>query len=177
MEATATRPTTAHQFDEAMIETVRQGFLSKMKFRIMLFFALPLGFKSRMWIKEFTRETCKVVLPYNRRNKNPFNSTYWAALGMGAEMASGVFITLFTRKQKPSVATIVVESNANYFKKAVGNTTFVYEGGKDIEDAIRKTIATGEPVQVSSYTPGYNDAGELVCEWTFVWSVKRRSSK
>lgn len=177
METATATPPVKHQFDENAIESFRVNFLSKLKFRAMLFAVLPMGFKSRMWIKKFTRETCEVVVPYNRRNKNPFNSTFWAVLGMGAEMASGSFITMFSRNQKPSVATIVVESNATYSKKAVGNTTFVCNAGPEIEAAFKETIATGEPVTVAAPTTGYNDAGEVVCEWVFVWSLKRRSSK
>jgi hypothetical protein len=130
-----------------------------------------------MYVKTLTRERCEVVLKYKWLNKNPFRSMFWAVLGMAAEMSSGAFTVLYTHGQKPSVATLVTGTSAKFYKKAVGRITFVCESGQMIADAVRQTVATGEGVEVTCPMKGINEAGEVVCEFSFTWSLKARLPK
>ncbi|MCB9232408.1 MAG: DUF4442 domain-containing protein [Bacteroidia bacterium] len=173
-ETTLTGQNAWPELDPRPIEYIRNNALNGFKFRLMLLGQLPMGFLCGMKIKELSDSTAKVTVPYKWLNKNPFRSTFWAVLGMAAEMSSGIFLMMYTYKQKPSVATLVVENSAKYYKKATGRTTFVFEGGMDIKNAIRQTMATGEPIEVVCPMKGFNDSGELLVEYSFTWSFKAR---
>ena len=59
------------------------------KFRMFLFWKLPAAFFSGVRIKEIDEERCVVTVPYKWLTQNPFRSTYFASLGMAAEMSTG----------------------------------------------------------------------------------------
>lgn len=166
--------TTAHTFDEKSLQAIMGVFTSPFKFRMMLLTRLPMGFLSGMRIHHIDRNRCEVDIRYKWLNKNPFKSTFWAVLGMAAEMSSGAMILLYTHGQKPSIATLVTATEARYYKKAVGRTRFICESGPDIAAAAAQTIATGEGVEVRCPMKGFNDQGELVAEFSFTWSLKAR---
>jgi acyl-coenzyme A thioesterase PaaI-like protein len=166
--------TTAFQFDEKALATIQSVFDSPFKFRMMLLTRLPMGFLSGMRIHKLERGRCEVDIRYKWLNKNPFQSTFWAVLGMAAEMSSGALILLYTHGQKPSIATLVTATEARYHKKAVGRTRFICESGEAIAAAVAQTVATGQGVEVRCPMQGFNDQGELVAEFAFTWSLKAR---
>lgn len=166
--------TTAFQFDEKAIAAIQSVFHSRFKFRMMLLTRLPMGFLSGMRIHHMDRDRCEVDIRYKWLNKNPFKSTFWAVLGMAAEMSSGAMILLYTHGQKPSIATLVTATEARYYKKAVGRTRFICESGPDIAAAAARTATTGEGIEVRCAMKGFNDQGELVAEFVFTWSLKAR---
>jgi hypothetical protein len=144
---------TSFSFDQVQIDR-----------RLLLMAILPMDFLTGMRIKVLTNERCEVVVRYKWLNKNPFRSTFWAVLGMTAEMSSGALLIMYTHKLKPSIAMLVVEQHSKYYKKAVGKTTFICESGKDIA------------AEVVCPMKGYNEAGDLICEYSFTWSLKARKS-
>jgi acyl-coenzyme A thioesterase PaaI-like protein len=162
------------QLNPEGIKYIQQNFTNSLKFRLALFNMLPMGFLSGMKVSELSHEKCVVSVPYKRLNKNPFKSTFWAVLGMAAEMASGAMLVMYTHKQKPSVAMLVVKCEGQFFKKATGITYFTCESGEMIKLAILKTLETGEAVEITCPTSGRDEKDELVAEFNFVWSVKRR---
>ncbi len=178
METTApTAPRAKFEFDEAKIRYIEDNFSNPFKFRLMMAKILPMGFLTGMRIKTLTRERCEVTVRYKWLNKNPFRSTFWAVLGMAAEMSSGALLTMFTHGQRPSIATLVVHQEGRFMKKAVGTITFVCESGADIKAAIEETAATGEPVTVVCPMSGFDEAGDVVAEFAFTWSFKARLKK
>lgn len=156
---------------------IQKAFSSPFKFRLTMFTQLPLGFWVGMRVRELNEDRCVVTVPYKRLNKNPFRSTFWAVLGMAAEMSSGAILTLYTYKQKPSISLLVGHQTGTFTKKAVGVTTFVCEAGQAIKAAVQKAAETGEAVEVLCPVKGYNAAQEVICEFTFTWSMKARSKK
>lgn len=168
---------TGFAFEEANVEYVRKNLTSPFKFRLLLFMQLPMGWLAGLKIRELDRKTCKVTVNYKRLNKNPFKSTFWAVLGMAAEMSSGAFIMMYTYKTKPSIASLVVENTGKYYKKAVGKTTFICHSGEDIANAIKRAVDTGQAQTVVCPMTGVDDAGDVVAEYSFTWSFKARSSK
>jgi hypothetical protein len=167
----------AFEFDPKQVAYIDNNFTNGFKFRMALFSMLPMGFLCGMRVRELNEKTCKVTVDYKWINKNPFKSTFWAVLGMAAEMGSGALLMRYTYKQKPSISMLVAKQTGVYHKKAVGRTTFICESGLDIQAAIRKTAETGEAVEVICPVKGYNDAKELICEFEFIWSMKARSQK
>lgn len=179
MESTATPTTTRakFEFDEARIKYIEDNFSNPFKFRLMLMKILPMGYLTGMRIKTLTRERCEVTVKYKWLNKNPYRSTFWAVLGMAAEMSSGALLTMYTHRQKPSIATLVVHQEGRFLKKAVGKITFICESGLEIKKAIQETAETGEPVTVVCPMSGYDEAGDVVAEFAFTWSFKARTKK
>jgi hypothetical protein len=165
------------QFDPAPMAYIQKAFSSPFKFRLTMFTQLPLGFWVGMRVRELNEDRCVVTVPYKRLNKNPFRSTFWAVLGMAAEMSSGAILTLYTYKQTPSISLLVGHQTGTFTKKAVGVTTFVCEAGQAIKAAVQQAAETGEAVEVLCPVKGYNAAQEVICEFTFTWSMKTRSKK
>lgn len=156
------------------IDFIKKNFGSKTKFRLAMFKMLPMGWLSGMTVTHLDEEKCSVQVPYKRWNKNPFKSTFWAVLGMAAEMSSGALLVMFTHKQKPSVAMLVVDCHGEFFKKATDVTTFTCEGGAQVKAAILETMASKNPVLIPLEMQGTNAAGEVVAKFKFTWSVKAR---
>jgi hypothetical protein len=140
-----------------------------------MFRKVPMAFLSGLKITELTEERCSVTVPYKRLNKNPFRSTYWAVLGMAAEMSSAALLTLYVYKQKPSMAMFIVNCSAEFIKRATDITTFVCNDGLKIKDALLEAAETEEPQLIECKSIGKNKAGEDVANFGFTWSVKVRS--
>lgn len=162
-------------FDEKQIQFIQRNFTNNFKFKLAMFKTAPMGYLSGMRVKELTDEKCAVTVPYKRLNKNPFHSTYWAVLGMAAEMSCAAMVVMYTFKQKPSIATLVVSCSGEFVKKATDVTTFVCNDGLKIKEAILKTIETKEPQIIKFSMTGKNKAGEDVAHFKFSWSFKVRS--
>ncbi len=164
------------QLEGRHIQSIQQSFSRGFKLKWILFWKVPMAFLSGLKITELTEEKCCVAVPYKRLNKNPFRSTYWAVLGMAAEMSTGALLIMYTHKQKPSVATLIVSCRAEFVKKATDVTTFVCHDGLKIKNALLQAIETNEPQLVECKVRGKNEAGEDVAYFGFTWSVKVRSA-
>lgn len=138
---------------------------------------LPMGTIAGLKIIELDDQQCKVTVPYKYINKNPFNTTYWAVLGMAAEMASGALVQMYTHKIVPSVSMFVTGCNGKFIKRAVGVTTFICNDGQLIADTIQKAIDTNEPQTIQSTVKGYDKDNVLLVDFSFEWSLKARSKK
>ena len=154
---------------------VKKNFKNSFKFRLLLFKILPMGFLSGMRIKELNEEECIVTVPYKWINKNPFKSTFWAVLGMAAEMSSGALIVMYIHGQKPTISLLVSKCESEFVKKAADVTTFTCNDGLIVKEAVTKAIKTGEAVTFSTSMTGKNKAGEDVAYFKFTWALKKRS--
>jgi len=144
------------------------------KFRMFLFSKIPSAFFSGIRIKEAGTDRCITTVPYKWFSQNPFRSTYFACLSMAAEMSTGVLSMAHVYKSKPAISMLVVKTEANYFKKAIGLTTFICEDGKLLQQTIETAIATAEGRQVTVKSTGTNKAGEMVAEFFITWSFKSK---
>ncbi|MRU25016.1 thioesterase, partial [Xylella fastidiosa subsp. multiplex] len=66
----------------------------------------------------------------------------------------------------------VANNKGNVTKKATGRITFTCNDGHLIEEAIQKTIATGEGQTFWMKSIGMNEQGVQVSEMDFEWSVR-----
>ena len=145
------------------------------KFRLFLLSKLPSAFFSGVRVREMNAERCVVSVPYKWFSQNPFRSTYFACLAMAGEMSTGTLGLAHIYKRKPGVSMLVVNVSANYYKKAVGRTTFTCEDGGLFKRMIEEAIRTGEARTVEAKTIGKNKEGEVVAEIVVVWSFKVRN--
>ncbi len=147
---------------------------SSFQFRLFLLMKLPAAFFSGIRIKEISKEKCTTSVPFNWLTQNPFRSTYFASLAMAAEMSTGVLAMMNTHKKNPPVSMLVTKMGANYFKKAKETTYFTCTQGLEIATVINNAAATSEPQIISVKSTGKNGNEELIAEFLFTWSFKKR---
>jgi hypothetical protein len=146
-----------------------------LKFRMFLFFRLPSAFFAGVRIREMDAETCMVTVPYKWFSQNPFRSTYFACLGMAAEMSTGALAMAHLHKINPPVSMLVTGIEGSFFKKAVDLTTFTCIDGGLIRQTIQDAILSGEGRTVKAKSVGKNKNGEVVAEFFINWSFKSKS--
>lgn len=144
------------------------------KFRIFLLFRLPSAFICGVRVRRMDEKHCVVTVPYKWLSQNPFRSTYFACLSMAAEMSTGVLAMAHVYKRNPPVSMLVVKVESEYFKKAVGKTTFTCEDGDALKQTIEESISSGEGKIYRSRSMGKNAAGEIVAEFYITWSFKAK---
>ena len=81
-----------------------QQMQSPLGFRAFLGLKLPLAAFAGLRVDEFTAERCAVSLPYGWRTQNPFNSIYFAAQCMAAELSTGALAMLAIQSSNESVS-------------------------------------------------------------------------
>lgn len=150
----------------------RKMVLNPGKFRMFLLAKIPSAFFSGVRVRNIAETSCAVSVPYKWFSQNPFRSTYFACLGMAAEMSTGALGMAYVYKHDPPVSMLIVKLEAEYFKKAVGLTIFTCEDGLLIRKAIEETVATGESRIVTAKSIGKNEKGELIAEFRVSWSFK-----
>lgn len=167
----------AFQFDQKNLRFVQRVLNNRLLFKIVMLFQVPLNFLTGMRIREINEDSCTVTVPYRWRNKNPFKSTFWAVLGMAAELSTGALVKMYTYKLEPSIAIIVGDCTGEFIAKAQDLTTFVCNDGRRIAATVKKAVKTGEPQEVLCKTIGYSQEGEEVARFTFTWKMKRREQQ
>jgi len=145
-----------------------------LRFRLFLFFNLPSAYFAGVRIKFISEEKCAVTVPYKWFSKNPFRSTYFACLAMAAEMSTGALTLSHIYKRSPSVSMLITDMTAEYYKKATAVTTFVCRDGIALRDAVEEAIAANGNNIITVKSTGTNEAGEMIAEFSFTWSLKVR---
>ena len=145
------------------------------KFRLFLLSKLPSAYFSGVRVRYADVEKCVVTVPYKWFSTNPFRSTYFACLGMAAEMSTGVLAMAHTYEQMPKMSMLVIRTEATYLKKATGITTFTCEDGRLIEQSVKEAMASGKGTAVSARSVGTDQQGNVVAEFIFTWSFKAKA--
>lgn len=145
------------------------------KFRMYLFYKLPAAFFSGVRVREIDEEKCITSVPYKWLTQNPFRSTYFASLAMAAEMSTGTLALGNVYKRTPPISMLLVNMQANYFKKATGTIFFTCEQGKEITSLVEDAIQTGEGKSIVVKSAGRNKDGDIVAEFLFTWSFKAKA--
>jgi hypothetical protein len=137
-----------------------------------MLFKLPLAYISGMRVQLITDTSAIVRIRHKWINQNPFNSMFWAAQGMAAEMSTGVLVMQEIKKSNRTVSMLVTRQESEFFKKATGKILFTCCGGNKIKEAIQKSIQTGEGQIVRLTSKGENEDGVIVASFLFEWSLK-----
>ena len=135
---------------------------------------LPLALLTGFKIVELDESRCVTRVKYGYLNKNPFRSTFWAVLGMAAELSTGAYALLATKGKEKSIATILISTHAEFVKKATGVTTFTCSNWLAFDKAVGRAIETGEPQTATGRSTGSNSDGETIALFEFTWSFKIR---
>jgi len=137
-----------------------------------LLFKIPSAYFSGVRVSKIDDDKVMVIVKHKWRNQNPFNSMYWAVQGMASELTTGVLVMKHIAASKRKISMLVTHQEADFFKKAKGIITFSCNDGKEIKNAIEKTIKTGEGQTIVLNSDGINEKGEKVSTFTYTWSVK-----
>ena len=133
---------------------------------------LPLAYLGGVRVRSITDKEVVVTIKHRWMNQNPFNSMFWAAQGMAAEMPTGVLVMKAIKDSKRRVSMLVTHQEAQFFKKATGRITFTCKGGDEIREAIQKSINTGEGQVIVLTSEGVNKDGVVVSNFQFHWSLR-----
>ncbi|ARV07834.1 thioesterase [Polaribacter sp. SA4-10] len=133
---------------------------------------LPLAFLGGVRVKSISDTEVVVSIKHRWMNQNPFNSMFWAAQGMAAEMPTGVLVMKAIKDSKSKVSMLVTHQEADFFKKATGSILFSCKGGNQIREAIQKSIKTGEGQVIVLTSEGKNKEGVVVSRFQFHWSLR-----
>jgi hypothetical protein len=153
------------------IKQVTSGFL----FSLFSLKELPMVFLAGVRVKELDADHSVTTVRHSYLTKNPFGSLYFACLAMAAELSSGVIAMMHVKDANPKVSMLVTGTRAEFMKKAKGRISFTCSDGKKIADVISETQKTGEGVTVEVKATGKDEAGDVVAEFVFVWSFKRKA--
>ena len=133
---------------------------------------LPLAYLGGVRVQTITNTEVKVSIKHRWINQNPFNSMFWAAQGMAAEMPTGVLVMKAIDDSNSKVSMLVTHQEAQFFKKATGTIVFSCTGGNEIREAIQQSINTGEGQVVVLTSEGKNKEGIVVSRFKFHWSLR-----
>ena len=137
-----------------------------------MLFKLPSAFICGVRVKQLEATKCVVSVKHRWINQNPFNSMYFAVQAMAAELSTGALVMYQIKKSNKKIAMLVANNKANFSKKATGRITFTCNDGAIIEEAINKTIASGEGQTFWMKSFGIDENGIQVSEMDFEWSIK-----
>ncbi len=135
-------------------------------------FKLPSAFLCGVRTKYIDDEKCIVTVKYKWINQNPFKSMFWAVQGMAAEFSTGALMIGKIQESGKRISMLVTTNKATFTKKATGKITFKCNDGHLIDEAIKKTIGTGEGQTIWMQSVGVNEEGIVVSTFNFEWSIK-----
>jgi len=142
-----------------------------LKFRLFLLSKLPAAYFAGLRFVKADATTCIVSVPFKWFTKNPFGSIYFACLSMAAEMTTGALAMAAIYKRPQRISMLIIQSEANYFKKAKSTVQFVCSEGERIAAAVEEAIQAGTST-VTVQSKGLNKEGEEVASFSFTWSFK-----
>ncbi len=138
-------------------------------------FKLPSAYLCGVRTKFIDNDKSIVTVRHRWINQNPFKSMFWAVQGMAAEFSTGALIIGKIQESGKRISMLVTSNNASFTKKATGKITFTCKDGRLIDDAIKKTITTGEGQTFWMQSVGLNEDGIAVSTFNFEWSIKVKS--
>ena len=151
--------------------------LTARKINMFNILKLPSVFLTGVRVAKISDESCTVRVKHRWINQNPFKSMFWAVQGMAAELSTGALVIMKIRETGKKVSMLVTNNNATFTKKATGKITFVCNDGHLIDEALKKSIETGEGQVVWMQSIGKNQDGVVVSTFNFQWSVKVKEQK
>jgi acyl-coenzyme A thioesterase PaaI-like protein len=148
-------------------------FNSGWQFRYFQLMKLPSLFFWGIKVHHIDSDRAEVTIPYRWTTQNPFGSIYFSAIAGAAELSTGLLA--FLAIEGNNISFLVVGVNGKFYKKATTKTLFICDQGQLIRDAVNRAISTGQGEILTVKSLGYNEQREVVAEFDFTWSFKKRS--
>lgn len=161
-------------FDERGDE-LRRRLLKPWNFKAYLWWKLPLAACAGLSLRQLDESGCTVGLPGGWRTQNPFQSTYFAAQAMAAEMSTGAPAMVLVRSAPGSVAMILRGIEAVFTKRIQGVSRFTFDDLAGMKATIDRASSSGESESYTGRSVGHGPDGAPAAEFRVTWSFKRRS--
>ncbi|POS02038.1 uncharacterized protein DUF4442 [Flavobacterium croceum DSM 17960] len=142
------------------------------KLNLFLFYKLPSAFWCGVRVQSITSTACTVRVKHSWINQNPFKSMYFAVQAMAAELSTGALVIMKIKESKKPISMLVAQNKSVFTKKATGKITFSCFDGSNIDNAIQKTLQTGEGQTFWMQSIGVNEQGQQVAVFDFEWTIK-----
>ncbi|MCK5775660.1 MAG: DUF4442 domain-containing protein [Bacteroidales bacterium] len=155
-------------------DDIRKMAISNWKMKAFMLQNLPMAFLAGLRIITIDREQAQVGIPHKYLNKNPFKSMYFATQSMAAELSTGILAMAAVKDSDVAVSMLVLNMKASFTKKATSKIIFSSNDGKAIAEAIKRTLEDGEGHTIIATSIGKNTNGEVVSEFEFNWTFKRK---
>jgi acyl-coenzyme A thioesterase PaaI-like protein len=152
----------------------KKAILKKMKWQVFLLgrFKIPMLGYTGLKLEDIDDEKAIVKIKLKRRTKNHLNSMYFGALALGADVAGGVHAFYFAQKHNKKVSFAFKGMSCEFIKRAESDCTFISKDGKKVENAILKSIATGDRINDTTHVDVFDAEKELVATFEMIVSVK-----
>ena len=137
-------------------------------FSILLYCVLTTTF-----ISSISDTKCEVKVRFKWINQNPYRSMFWAVQGMAAELTTGMLLTKSIQESNTNISMLLIGNKSNFYKKAVGKIKFICDQGdiaKELIDSTKKNITHKAWLKAK----GFDETGDVVSEFDFEWSCKKR---
>ena len=146
------------------------------KINIWMLMKLPAAWLSGVRLTLINDSKCEVKVRFRWINQNPYRSMFWAVQGMAAELTTGMLLTKSIKDSNANISMLLVGNKSKFYKKAVGKITFICEEGKNAKKLINSTI---QNITSKAWfkAMGYDETGNLVSEFDFEWSCKKRKNE
>ena len=146
--------------------------LSPRKINTFLLLKLPSAWFTGVRVKAINSTQCITSVKHRWINQNPFKSMFWAVQGMAAELSTGALVMTAIQESNKRISMLVANNKASFSKKAKGRITFTCNDGVSVRKAINEAIATGEGQTIWMEATGVDEAGDVVSEFAFEWTLK-----
>lgn len=140
-----------------------------------LLFKLPSAYISGVRVKSITDKEAIATVKHRWINQNPFKSMYWATQGMASELATGILVMKAIQNSGKRISMLVRAQKGEFTKKATGRIDFICKDVHLINDAIEKTLATGEGQTINMVATGIDEQGDTVSTFEYTWGIKVKS--
>jgi hypothetical protein len=155
----------------------KKRLASPFAFRLFLLRKLPVAYVCGLRLVKLEPSSAATSVSYSWFNQNPFRSMYFAVMSMAAEVSTGILAMAALYKRNPSVSMLLVKTEGEFYKKAIGKIIFLCEDGEKINAAVEDAVTTGQATTIACKSVGTNEQGEVVASFLFTWSFKARSSR
>jgi len=147
-------------------------------FRLNLYLlkTIPIAWLAGIRVREISSRQTVLTVRHRWINQNPFRSVYFGVLVMAGELATGIPLFREVLRSGESISMLVIEHRSLFFKKATGRIRFEFRDYDKIRQAIVHAVDTGNAVQLPLTVQGINEQGEIIGEFLYRWSIKKRRS-
>ena len=138
-----------------------------------MLFKLPAAWLTGVRILSISDAKCEVKVRFKWINQNPYRSMFWAVQGMAAELTTGMLLTKSIQESNTNISMLLIGNKSNFYKKAVGRIKFICEQGETAKELInltKKNITHKAWLKAK----GFDETGDIVSEFDFEWSCKKR---
>lgn len=109
---------------------------------------VPMIEYAKLKVAVLDAKQCQVIIPFETQNKNHLQSFYFGSLAIGADAAAGLLAFYYAENSGHQVNILFKDFQAKFLRRGLNDVCFTCTDAAKVEQAIAKTIATGERVNI-----------------------------